>query len=220
MFDGLTPEHLALLRGAGVPAAWPRGGVLMRQGEPADRAVLIETGVVKIVSESANGYVSLLALRGVHDLVGEFGCLDDTVRSASVVAMRPVHGFVISAPRFCALMEENGSLALAILRSVISRLRHADDQRAALGSSTAVVRVAQVLLELSERHGTPAPRWAPHARHLKLTQQELASAAGTSRESVVRTLRELHQHELVETARGAIVVLDPAGLEWWEPEGD
>jgi CRP/FNR family transcriptional regulator, cyclic AMP receptor protein len=217
---GLKPENLALLRGAGTPHAWPRGEALMRRGDPADKVVLIEAGLVKVVAESSNGYTSLLAFRGAGELVGELGCLDGGERSASVIAMSRVRGVVVGAPRFAALLEERGALALAVLRSISGRLRHADGHRASLGASTASVRVAQVLVEISRRHGTPAPGRAPHALEVNLTQQELASAAGTSRESVVRALRELHHEKLVDTRRGAIVVLDPEGLDSWEPEGD
>lgn len=191
----------------------------MRRGDPADKVVMIEEGLVKVIAESSNGFTSLLAFRGVGELVGELGCLDGGVRSASVVAMRGVRGIAVAAPRFAALLEEHGALALAVLRSISGRLRHADGHRASLGASTASVRTARVLGELSRRLGAPAPTWATDAREVALTQQELASAAGTSRESVVRALRELHQEQLVYTRRGAIVVTDPEGLASWEPAG-
>jgi hypothetical protein len=46
------------------------------------------------------------------------------------------------------------------------------------------------------------------ARALNAYQRDLAAAAGTSLESVVRTLRHLHRIGAVETGRGRIVVLD------------
>ncbi len=190
----------------------------MRMGDPADQVILLEEGFVKVVSASPNGYVSLLALRGTHDLVGELSCLDSGLRSASVIAMSTVRGVVIPAARFTELLEADCALANAVLRSMGSRLRHSDGHRAALGASSAAFRVAQVLVEVSARYGTEAPQWAPRAFSVELTQQEIASAAGTSRESVVRTLRELHRRELVVTGRGFVVVLDPGELESWDPE--
>ncbi|MEK8172695.1 helix-turn-helix domain-containing protein [Streptomyces sp. M19] len=48
-----------------------------------------------------------------------------------------------------------------------------------------------------------------------MNQQELAGAAATSRETVVRTLGVLQHDGLVTTARGRTVVLDPGALERW-----
>lgn len=213
-----SPDHLALLRGAGSPEKWRRGDVLLRQGETADRTILLGGGVVKVVSESVGGYTSLLAFRGAGELVGELACIDGDVRSASVIALQDGHGTALPGSRFAALIRANGDLGLSVLRSITARLRHADVQREALGAETAAERVAGLLVELAHRYGTDMPSWAPSARSVRITQYELAGAVGTSRESVVRTLRELQSAELVATRRGAVVVLDPAGLARWEPE--
>lgn len=214
----LGQDHLALLGGAGVVHGWSRGEVLMRRGEPGDRAILLQQGLVKITTEAVNGYTSLLAFRGPGELVGELAVLDGGNRSATVTAVRPVRGVIIAAARFAVLLQEHGDLALAVLRGVSGRLRHSDGHREALGSRSAGVRIAHVLLEFAERHGTPASDWAPAALAVPMTQQELAGAAGTSRESVVRTLRDLHDLGIVGTARGIIVVLDPARLNSWNPD--
>ncbi|MFF2778513.1 Crp/Fnr family transcriptional regulator [Streptomyces sp. NPDC058052] len=209
---------MALLRNAGATEKWRRGAVLLHQGETADRAILLIDGMVKVVSESVGGYTSLLAFRGPGELVGELACIDGGVRSASVIALQDGHGTAVAGSRFTALLRAHGDLGLAVLRSISTRLRHADDQREALGALPAAARVARLLVELAERYGTAVPSWAPSARSVRITQQELAGAVGTSRESVVRTLRELQSVELVATRRGAIVVLDPAGLATWQPE--
>ncbi|MFJ9637164.1 Crp/Fnr family transcriptional regulator [Streptomyces sp. NPDC101178] len=217
-FAGLGQDHLALLGAAGVVHAWSRGEILMRQGERGDRAILLRQGLVKITTESANGYTSLLAFRGPGELVGELAVLDGGARSATVTAVRPVRGVIIPASRFAALIQEHGDLALAVLRGVSGRLRHSDRHREALGSRSAAVRIAHVLLEFAERHGTAAADRGPTALAVSMTQQELAGAAGTSRESVVRTLRDLHDLGLVAMARGVVVVLDPAKLDSWDSD--
>lgn len=213
-----SSDHLALLCAAGVVETWQHGDVLLRQGERADRAILLRKGVVKVVSESVGGYTSLLAFRGAGDLVGELACIDGGTRSASVVATQDGHGVAVPGSRFAALLRANGDLGLAVLRSISARLRHADLQREALGAEPAATRVARLLVEMAGRYGADASSWAPSARSVRITQQELAGAAGTSRESVVRTLRELQSCELVATRRGFIVVLDPSALAAWEPD--
>lgn len=68
-----------LFRAAGRVRAWERGEVLIRQGGRADSVVLIIGGLTKITAESANGYTSVLALRGPANCSGR--CLASTVRN-------------------------------------------------------------------------------------------------------------------------------------------
>jgi CRP/FNR family transcriptional regulator len=62
------------------------------------------------------------------------------------------------------------------------------------------------VLDLAGERQRGAGRFAP------VSQQELADAVGTVREVVARALRELRDAGLVETTRGGVLVVDPAGL--------
>jgi CRP/FNR family cyclic AMP-dependent transcriptional regulator len=212
--SGMSPDHIALLRTAGRPGAWPRGAVLLRTGEEADRTLLIERGQIKITVESDRGYTSMLAIRGPGELVGELSALDGRARSATATAMTEVLAVVITADRFLHLVRGNGALALAVLNSVVGRLRDSDRIRAEYGAQGASARIVYALLDLGAQHGS-TPTQSAEARVIAVTQQELASAAGTSRESVVRALRELHREGLIETARGKVTISSTIRLEKW-----
>lgn len=73
------------------------------------------------------------------------------------------------------------------------------------GSSFTTVRqrVTRHLLDLASE------RQQGSALVAAIGQQDLADAVGTAREVVVRVLRELRQEGVIETQRGAIVLLDP-----------
>ena len=204
----LRGDQTMLLRAAGHPASWPRGSVLVREGEDSGSTFLIERGQVKVTVSSRTGYTTLLAIRGPGELVGELSALDSCRRSATVTAVSAVQAIVIPAVRFRDLLESHSELALAVLKSVVGRLRDSDRRRAEYGGHNARTRVAYLLVEMAERHGIASPQ-TETAKVIAVTQQELAGAAGTSRESVVRSLRELHRDGLVETLRGKVIVLDP-----------
>ncbi|MGW0706661.1 Crp/Fnr family transcriptional regulator [Streptomyces sp. NPDC002643] len=196
------------MRDAGRRRDWLRGETLMSEGSPSDDVVLVEDGLVKITAETANGYTSVLALRGPGELLGEMSCVDGGPRSATVTAIRSGRGVTVPAERFRRLLAEQGPLALAVLRAVTARLRHADRLRAEHGAYPAGTRVARVLADLALRHG----------ESVRVTQRELAGAAGASRESVARTVRELRQDGLVTATRGCVLVHDPSALLSWHGE--
>jgi CRP-like cAMP-binding protein len=209
-----TQDQLTLLHGAGRERVWDRGETLLPEGSLPDDVILVESGLVKVARQSPNGYTSVLAVRGRGELLGELSCLDGRPRSATAVAMRPVAGVSVPAGRFLRLLEDHGALALAVLRSITARLRDADRLRADQGAYGSGIRVARVLLDMALAHGVPVAD-RPGALAVVVNQQELAGAAGTSRESVVRTLRVLQQDELVLSARGRLLVTDPERLARW-----
>ncbi|MFJ9320462.1 Crp/Fnr family transcriptional regulator [Streptomyces globisporus] len=206
-----TESEEKVLRSAGRSRTWPAGTVLFLQGDAPDCLALVTEGRVKITAEARSGYTSLLSLRGPGELVGEMACLDRRTRSATAVTVTPVRGTAITAARFLGLLEQDHGLALSILRSIVARLRHADALRADQGALSAGARVARVLLDLALRHGTEVGA-EDHACVVPVSQADLAGAAGTSRESVVRALRELQRDGVVTTSRGRIVVHDLRGL--------
>ncbi|MEE4544170.1 Crp/Fnr family transcriptional regulator [Streptomyces sp. V4-01] len=209
-----TNVELMLVHHAGRERTWDRGETLLPEGSLPDEVILVETGLVKVARQAPNGYTSVLAVRGPGDLLGELSCLDGRPRSATAVAMRPVTGVSVPAGRFLRLLEEHGALALAVLRSVAARLRDSDRLRADQGAYGSGIRVARVLLDMALAHGVPVAD-RPGALAVVVNQHELAGAAGTSRESVVRTLRVLQQDELVLVARGRLLVTDPERLARW-----
>jgi CRP-like cAMP-binding protein len=204
----LEAAQISLLRAAGHLASWPRGWVLVSEGEKSGSVFLIERGQVKVTVSSRRGYTTLLAIRGPGELIGELSALDMQRRSGTVTALTAVQAAVIPAASFRSLLQSHGELALAVLQSFVGRLRESDRRRAEFGGHNARARVVHVLVEMAERYGTASPETGT-AKIVAVTQQELASAAGTSRESVVRCLRELHRDSLVETLRGKVIVLDP-----------
>ncbi|MEU0971312.1 Crp/Fnr family transcriptional regulator [Streptomyces sp. NPDC005917] len=112
-----SPAEVKLLREAGHPRGWVRGEVLMREGEAADFVVLLTAGLVKATVDSANGYTSLLALRGPGE-PRRARLRRRRPAGATVTAMRRSEGVVVAADTFLRLLERDSALSLAVLRSV------------------------------------------------------------------------------------------------------
>ncbi|MEV4232355.1 Crp/Fnr family transcriptional regulator [Streptomyces bobili] len=215
--EPFTPDELLYFRAAGRVRSWERGVSLMREGGPPDYVVLVLSGLAKVTADSGNGYTSVLALRGPGELVGELSCLDGTRRSATVTALERLEGVRVSSEAFLRLLNTHASLTLAVLRSVVGRLRDSDTLRTERGARSSRSMLARVLLDTAVRHGEPVddPRGALAVR---MNQQELAGAAGVSRESVVRSLRAMQEAGLVTTSRGRTCVLDLAEVRRWAEE--
>ena len=202
-WDGLFRERAA-------PRSFARGQALMHIGQVPSEVLLLLSGWVKVSATTSAGRTVLLALRGPGDLVGELSALDEEPRSASIEAIEPVQALAMTHERFRALLRERPDTALTLMRELSARLRDADAKRIQLGTYTTVERVGLCLLELCERFGQEEDGAIEIA--LPLSQEELASWAGASLESVGRALQQMRGLGWIETRRRAIRVVDSAAL--------
>ncbi|MDP9293149.1 MAG: Crp/Fnr family transcriptional regulator [Actinomycetota bacterium] len=208
--DALTPEEVGWLTRAGVRRQFAGGTALFQEHQASDRVMLLMAGRVKIASVSEDGRESVLAFRGPGEVLGELSAIDGQPRSASVLAVEPVEAIVIPAPAFRAFLERTPRATLWLLTRVIARLREADRKRAEFGASDTIGRVAARLIELAERYGRPTESGV--RIDLPITQEELASWVGSSREGVNKALHTLRGLGWVETERRSITVVDSEAL--------
>ncbi|MFE6923765.1 Crp/Fnr family transcriptional regulator [Nocardia sp. NPDC057663] len=186
---------------------WSAGSVLMREGEQSEHVVVIEAGRVKVASAAVSGKQALLAIRGPGDLLGEFSAIDGRARSATVTALSSVTATVLSGSAFRDLLIGDGKVAFTLLRIVVSRLREADVQRLEFGAYSVTERIARLLLDYARRYGERGDDGVIIT--LPLSQDELAHAAGASREAVSKALKRLRALDAVRTGRRRVELLRP-----------
>lgn len=93
------------------------GETLLEQGEPGDHALAILSGRVEVVNDSRHGRAHVGELAAPH-LIGEVAALAEMPRTASVVALEPVHARRLSR----AQMLELARLTPETLQVVIGHL--------------------------------------------------------------------------------------------------
>ncbi len=212
--EAIGSDARAALRNAVVRRSWSAGSVLFHEGEPATHVVIVDGGTVKIVTTSATGVETVLALRGPGELLGELSAIDGSVRSAAAVAAEPVTALVLSAPEFRAFLDAHAPAAVALLELLASRLRELGRQRAEFGSYDATARLAHLLAELADTYGEPTADGGIELR--VLSQEEMASFCGASREAVARGLRTLREEGVVSTGRRTVTIRDLDRLRCWD----
>jgi CRP/FNR family transcriptional regulator, cyclic AMP receptor protein len=208
--EALSDEEAAAFRAVGLERAYGANVTLVHQGDDGGPVLVVLRGQVKIVKLAEGGREAIVSVRGAGDLVGELAAIDGGPRSTSVTTLGPVEALLVPRSDFAALLEQRPRVALVILRIVAARLRYAGTQQAELGTHDVVGRLAQRLLELSERFGVSAE--AGIEIELPLSQEELASWIGASREAVSKAFQLLRSLHIVETGRRHVTILDVEAL--------
>lgn len=188
------------------------GAIVFGEGDVSNRVVLVLSGRLKVSASSNDGHEVVLGYRERGDVLGEFAAIDGEPHLATVTAVEPTEALVLPADRFMAALEERPAASMALLRSVISRLRDADRKRLEFASLDATGRVARRLVELAERYGEAEGEGEGIHITLPITQQELAGWVSTSREAVSKSMHRLRERGLIDVHRRSVTVLDLEGL--------
>jgi CRP-like cAMP-binding protein len=208
--DGLAAADVAALDEIGAVVRRRRGEHVFHEGEATHSVWLLRSGFVKLTKLSLSGRTTVLELRGPGDILGEMGLIDGGPRSATVTALSPVVALSIEASRLGALLDARPTLARRLLEDLVARLRQASERQLELGTVEVLDRLTRRLVELADSQGEDVPSGVRIAGGI--SQQELADWCGTSRDSIVRALRELRDAGLVESGRSQVVILDLPSL--------
>lgn len=180
-----------------------KGDVALCSGEVACGWYAVLSGFVKLQSPGVDDEVSaFLALTG-GEWFGEGSALQDEPRRYEVVALRDTELLCLPRAQFHELLASNVTFANAVLRHMNQRLAQAMAIIEANRTGTLEQRLA---LYLSRTF------WHD-LRPLNLSQEELGTLAGMSRQTTNRALRQLAERGLVSLRHGRVVATDAAGLE-------
>ena len=166
---------------------------------------VIEHGWVLISCTSPEGREIVLGIRGSGEIIGEMSTLDGEARSATAVAIGDVEATITSGATLTRALED-AAAARGLVRILAARLRDADRTRIQFATLDTLGRVAERLLELTVRFGQETDEGI--VVELPLSQEQLASWCGASRESTVKALSTLRSLNCITTGRQSVVVHD------------
>ena len=182
-----------------------RGEVVFHEHDPADSLHLIARGRFAVRITTPLGDSALLALRGPGEAFGELALVSggEAVRSATVEALEPAETHAVYRREFDALRREHPQVGAVLVALLADAVRRTNGLLLDAYYAPAEIRVLRRLAELAAGAGDG---------EVRLTQEDLASLAGTSRATVNRVLRDAQRRGRLELRRGRITVAEPATL--------
>lgn len=185
-----------------------RGAVLFRQGDEGTALYIILRGRIRITIRTKLEDEITLAILNDGEFLGEMALLDGMPRSADATALDETQLYVLSRNDFLSFLTKNVRAVQTVLHALSLRLRNTDDLLAEICFSSLSSRLARRLTEMAATE-KPAQMGSQSVR---LTQKELASMLGTTRESVNKELKILRDRGILSTSRSLITIHDPQGL--------
>jgi CRP/FNR family transcriptional regulator/CRP/FNR family cyclic AMP-dependent transcriptional regulator len=186
IFADLAEEDIRDLMAVAKRRTFRTGEVIFHRDDPGQVLYMINEGKVKICLISPDGQEISLAVLGAGEYFGEFALYDGLPRSADAIALEKVECYTLQRSDFHHAIMKNPKIAIQVLEGLSKRLRNTDQMVEDLIFLDVYGRVAKKLLELSDTHGIKVEDGT--RIDVRLTQQELASMVGASRESVNKVM--------------------------------
>jgi CRP/FNR family cyclic AMP-dependent transcriptional regulator len=209
LLSPLGEDELALLARVVSRKSYARGSLILAAGDPTDSLYILISGRIKVFMSDLDGREVILSILRPNEFFGEMGLIDNSPRSANVVALEACELVCIPEHDFRRCLADNFDMASMVMRGLVKRLRDADNQISSLALMDVFGRVARLLLDTSEVIG------GERVVTIKLSKQDIARMIGASREMVSRVMKHLQLAGYIEVRADTIVIRNNIlPLEW------
>jgi CRP-like cAMP-binding protein len=197
----MTNDQAQAVADSVVKRRFRRGEIIVEQGRKSNALFILLNGRARVLTADSRGREVILAVLQAGDYVGEMSLIDNEPHSATVRAEVQTDMLILGRTEFSRCLPETSSLAYAILRGLVMRLRAADRQIESLALLDVYGRVARTLLDMAEDdNGIKIIR-------NKVSRQDMAKIVGASREMVSRVMKDLEERGVIETQENGSVIL-------------
>jgi len=200
LFEGINPSILAELAKSSRLRPAPKGSFIFFQADSGDAVFLVWRGVIAIRLENPDGRELVINEMGVGECFGELSILTGEPRSASAQAIVDSEVLLIPSPIFLEALKREPLLASKLLEVTARRLQNSSRREEALAFYDAQQRLASQLLNLDQLTRDKG--------YLTLSQDELATRVGLTRQTVATILGRWRRSGWLLTGRGHIVLLN------------
>jgi CRP-like cAMP-binding protein len=203
-FSGVAPADLESIKQLVFEKTADRAEIVVLEGEPAANLFFVVSGAVRVFKTSTEGKEQVLSIARPEESFNDVPIFDGGMNPASARTMGPVLLYGIKRNDMEAILQNYPQIALNVTKVLAKRVRQLVLLVEDLSFRHVISRVAKILFEQTRGEVSHGPR---------LTQQEMAAMAGTAREVVGRSLKELEEQGAIKLDRHRITITDQKALQ-------
>ncbi len=193
-----------------------RRAAIFRHGDPGSTVFSVLEGYVKMSTTLANGHEVTLDIIGPGGCVGVVAVLSRWPHEVDATALSRCRVLAIDGRQFRQVLDRRPEGLAAAMRLVSERLRRTTEQIVDAFILSGPERLAKLLMQLAGLR-SPSPRGGDTVP-LRLSQSELGSMTGLTRESVNKHLGTWRDAGWITLSSGSVTSIDVAALSSLLPE--
>lgn len=186
-----------------------RGDVIFREGDEIAGFYFIHTGKVKVHQHWLEDRELIIKFAAEGDLLGHRAIGKEQRYPVSATAVEKVTACFITPAFFRTTLMANHEFAYQVILFFAAELQKAEEGMRKLVQLDVKTRIAEKLLRLEVLFQVDEEGFAKHT----LTRQDIASYAGTTYETLFKTMSEWEQDGVIATAGKRIAIKKRKVLE-------
>lgn len=207
-FQGLPQEDLDVIWQHTTIKSFQKNTIILNEGDLTDSFYVVLDGKVKIFLSNESGKEIVLAVEGCGAIFGEMALLDDAPRSTSIMTLEASRFAVISRHDFKSVLAKNPEIAFSLIRLLSQRVRRLTESVKGFAMLNVYGRIISLFLSLAKEEAGKL------VIAEKLTQQDIASRVGASREMVSLILKDLSVGGYISTEGRRMTIHKKPPLDW------
>lgn len=186
-----------------------KGEVIFEEGQAVKGIYFLFSGIVKVHKPWGKEKELILHFAKKGDMVGYRGLGNKKTYPVTATALEPVTVCFIDLAFFESTLQVNHQLTYYLLKFYTNELQEAENRMRNLAHMDVKGRIAESLLVLKKRFGQGKDGYIK----ITVSRQDMASFAGTTYETLFRTMNELVNDKLIRITGKKIAILKDPALE-------
>lgn len=168
----------------------------------------LNKGKVKIFKTNEDGKELVINIIGESEFFGHLSLLSESNYAESAAALEECQISIVPREDFFTLLHGNRDVSIKFIKILAKNVEEKEQQLIQLAYNSVRKRVADALMTLynSSKNRTGSAT-------ISILREDLASMAGTAKETVIRTLTDFKDEKLINIEEGKIKILNPEKLE-------
>jgi CRP-like cAMP-binding protein len=182
--------------------------IVYAEGNKPYRMYYVQSGKVKTFKTNEEGKELVIGLYNAGDFFGYMGMLEGANHKESAETLEETELAVIPREDFERLINNNKEVMQKFIKLLANNVTSTEQQLINLAYNSLRKKVADSLLTIYKKYGNDNKEFK-----IDISRENLASLAGTAKESVIRTLSDFKDEKLIDILQGDIVILDEKKLQ-------
>jgi len=187
---------------------FPKKTQIVTEGDDSHSLYFVLSGRVRIYLDDENGKEITVNTHKAGEFFGELGLIRSIPRTASVLTLEDSRLGILPEADFRRCLSQHPAFSMSLIHNLSMRLVEATDTIRKLGLMDVYGRIAVTFLNLSEEIN------GERVINEKLTQQNIASLVGASREMVARILKDLRTGGYISQRNNQIIIHKALPHSW------
>src|SRR5450830_375527 len=205
----LSEDEMAVVKANLSIRRYGKRDVVLHKGGSGDGLLFLLAGQMQVIDVTEDGRAIGLRMLTPGDFFGEIAVINNSTRTASVVATSDVLVAFLPAPTAMHLFSHSPPVANMMLRHLAEKIQRDSEFRTILSINNTSRRIYTFLSILKKTQ----PDGAPDVVENLPTHQDIANMINTSRETVTRALLTLAQKGIVQKEANRLLILDGEALQ-------